>query len=47
MCFLVYIYTSHPQFEHDKRGHMQKAGNLNIRIHMDITGWMWFGVAWI
>jgi hypothetical protein len=47
MCLVVqvvYIYTSHSQFEHDKRDYTWGAGNLNIRIHRDITGEMWFGV---
>ncbi len=34
----VYIYTSHSQFEHDKRGFIQEAEDLNIRIHMGVTG---------
>jgi len=44
-CSLCDVYiTSHSQSERDKRVYME-ACHLNVWIHRDITGEMWFGVG--
>ncbi len=56
-CFVVYILYNYRQsiviilsmvlavkYDFEMMGHIAK-GNLNIRIHRDITGEKWFGVS--
>ena len=39
------VYANYKPTRYEGKGFLTCKGNLNIRIHRDITGEMWFGVG--